>query len=72
MSPRAAARLPLEACVCGRHFDCPDGWHDEDDLPCACTPDCVLGEDERDAIAERQRRLIADRVGEIRLAEGTR
>ena len=32
----------LEACVCGRHRDCPDGWHYGDELPCSCTPDCAL------------------------------
>lgn len=38
----ATERMPLEACVCGAHFDCPDGWHDDADLPCSCTPDCAL------------------------------
>jgi hypothetical protein len=35
-------QAPLERCECGGCFDCPDGWHWGDDLPCACTPDCVL------------------------------
>lgn len=38
----AVDRVPLAACTCGQHFDCPDGWHDEADLPCSCTPDCAL------------------------------
>jgi hypothetical protein len=41
-------RLPLELCVCGEHFYCPDGWHSGDDLPCSCTPDCALPDDEGD------------------------
>jgi hypothetical protein len=40
--------LPLELCVCGEHFYCPDGWHSGDDLPCSCTPDCALPDDEGD------------------------
>lgn len=44
--PRDAARLPLEKCICGKHCDCPDGWHAFDELPCSCTPDCALDEDE--------------------------
>lgn len=36
-------RLTLEACICGGCVDCPDGWHDDSETPCACTPDCVLG-----------------------------
>lgn len=39
-------RPTLEKCICGEHRDCPDGWHYEDDLPCSCTPDCAL-EDEQ-------------------------
>lgn len=34
--------LPLERCIDGKCFECPDGWHYGDDLPCPCTPDCVL------------------------------
>jgi hypothetical protein len=41
-------RLPLESCVCGEHFDCPDGWHYGDDLPCACTADCALTDEDDD------------------------
>lgn len=37
--------IPLEACVCGEHNYCPDGWHYGDDLPCSCTPDCALEDD---------------------------
>jgi hypothetical protein len=36
---------PLELCECGQCFDCPDGWHHGDDLPCGCTPSCALRED---------------------------
>lgn len=43
-------RVPLERCTGDTpecpHYDCPDGWHDSDDLPCGCTPDCALTEDE--------------------------
>lgn len=40
---KALQRLPLEACICGEHFDCPDGWHwSDEEQPCACTPDCGL------------------------------
>jgi hypothetical protein len=35
--------VPLESCICGLHFDCPDGWHYGGELPCSCTADCVLG-----------------------------
>lgn len=35
----------LTHCVCGECFYCPDGWHGEDELPCDCTPDCLLGDD---------------------------
>ena len=38
-------RITLEACICGEHFDCPDGWHGDDELPCSCTPDCALEDD---------------------------
>jgi hypothetical protein len=34
----------LERCICGRHYACPDGWHQRDDWPCSCTPDCALEE----------------------------
>lgn len=37
---------PLAACVCGGHYFCPDGWHTGDELPCSCTPDCALEDDE--------------------------
>jgi hypothetical protein len=37
--------VTLEGCICGEHFDCPDGWHYGTDLPCSCTPDCVLTDD---------------------------
>lgn len=41
---------PLEACTGGTpecpHTECPDGWHEGDDLPCACTPDCALTDDD--------------------------
>jgi hypothetical protein len=40
-----ADALPLERCVCGRHYHCPDGWHRGEDLPCGCTPDCALDEE---------------------------
>jgi hypothetical protein len=39
-----AGTLPLELCVCGECYDCPDGWHRGEDLPCSCTPDCALGD----------------------------
>jgi hypothetical protein len=45
-------RLPLELCVCGEHFYCPDGWHSGDDLPCSCTPDCALDDECADCVFE--------------------
>lgn len=39
-----AFRPVLEKCTCGQHFDCPYGWHRDEELPCACTPDCRLDE----------------------------
>lgn len=39
-------REPLASCICGEHFECPDGWHYGDDLPCSCTADCALFEDD--------------------------
>lgn len=47
MTAETEPRLTLEACICGEHFDCPDGWHDEDEMPCSCTPDCALEPEER-------------------------
>lgn len=41
-------RPTLERCICGEHRDCPDGWHSGDDLPCSCTPDCALTEDDQE------------------------
>lgn len=35
-------RVTLESCICGEHFDCPDGWHTDDEMPCSCTADCAL------------------------------
>lgn len=40
------ARDTLASCVCGGCFDCPDGWHYDDDLPCGCTADCALTDDD--------------------------
>lgn len=40
-----AGMVPLEACVCGEHFYCPDGWHSNEELPCGCTPDCAYEEE---------------------------
>lgn len=42
--------VPLETCTgltpeCP-HLYCPDGYHSGDDLPCSCTADCALGDDE--------------------------
>lgn len=42
----------LEGCVCGEHVHCPDGWHDDSELPYACTPDCALGDDWPDDVDE--------------------
>lgn len=42
-------RVTLESCICGEHFDCPDGWHWGDDLPCSCTADCALEDEEDEA-----------------------
>ena len=39
--PESDGRPTLEGCVCGRCFDCPDGWHYGLDLPCSCTPECA-------------------------------
>lgn len=39
-------RPTLESCICGEHRDCPDGWHSGADLPCSCTADCALREDQ--------------------------
>lgn len=39
----------LESRVCGQCFDCPDGYHSSDELPCSCTADCVLAETCRSA-----------------------
>jgi hypothetical protein len=39
-------RITLESCICGEHFDCPDGWHSDDELPCSCTADCALENDD--------------------------
>ena len=36
----------LEKCICGEHDACPDGWHWGADVPCGCTPDCALEEEE--------------------------
>ena len=44
-SPLTHDRVPLEGCICGGCFDCPDGWHDGDELPCLCTPDCARFDD---------------------------
>lgn len=41
-------RVPLESCVCGSCYDCPDGWHSGDDLPCSCTADCALAAEEEE------------------------
>lgn len=48
---RGDEHVPLEACICGACFDCPDGWHwSDDELPCACTPDCALRNDSDDDV----------------------
>lgn len=36
-----AERLTLESCDCGEHFYCPDGYHANAEMPCACTADCA-------------------------------
>lgn len=36
----------LESCVCGACTDCPDGWHYGTHVPCGCTPDCALNDDD--------------------------
>lgn len=41
------ARVTLESCICSKHFDCPDGWHWGNDLPCSCTPDCALEDEDK-------------------------
>jgi len=38
--------VPLETCVCGHCFFCPDGWHADDEAPCSCTADCALADDD--------------------------
>lgn len=46
---RAFDRTPLEACTGDTdecpHYECPDGWHSEADLPCSCTPDCAIDDE---------------------------
>jgi hypothetical protein len=52
-------RLPLESCICGTCFDCPDGWHwHDDDQPCGCTADCAL-EAEPEPTVDEHRALLA-------------
>lgn len=36
------ARVPLESCICRQCYFCPDGWHTDDEMPCACTAACAL------------------------------
>lgn len=40
------SEVALEACTGDTpecpHTECPDGWHQDEDLPCGCTPDCAL------------------------------
>lgn len=43
--------LPLESCICGLCFECPDGYHvrdDDDEGGCSCTADCVFEEKPED------------------------
>lgn len=38
----------LASCICGRHYACPDGWHQRAEWPCSCTADCALNQEEAD------------------------
>jgi hypothetical protein len=40
--------VPLESCVCGECYFCPDGYHSNEDMPCICTADCALNEEDDD------------------------